>query len=234
MKLKLYIFGSMLYTVTFISTSCKKDGELKGAETRNFTQSGFTGVDASNKMDVIIKEGPTAMSISGDGRDLNELTVEQSGNILVLKYKKNRDDRQPMKVNITLPNLSLIRLSGETTIIVDGRDTTESLVVEMSGNSHADFLDTLQNFEYKLSGNSDIKIKGKARTLRGEQSGNTIFAGYDFLVNNATISASGNAKAFLNVSSTLKFDASGNVEGRYKGNPTVEKTLSGNAKLEKQ
>lgn len=220
-------------TVTACNDADHKNGSTPGKSaaapsadagpitTQSYALTGFTGVEVAGPDDVTIRQGATfAITARGRKETLDQLEIKLDGTKLVIGRKRglsfsNRDD-DDLDIAITMPALTMVRLTGSGSIdadTIDG-DAVEA-VVTGSGDVKVAKL-TGKSAEITVSGSGDIEIGG-----------GTIGAGEYSVTGSGDIDADGLAATTLEVSIT----GSGNVEANATGKADVRILGSGDAKI---
>jgi len=188
--------------------------------TVNITQDSFYKVEViaqNNIMDAILTK-------VNDGR----LTIQHKNNV----YIKSA----PISVNITMPNINNLNLSGSGTIQVQNQLVNNSLETNVSGSGKIIIpsIETM-NITSTISGSGAITIhSGSTHQLISNISGSGEIDLLNVQANtaNTTTSGSGDTKVYATQSLYAKISGSGDVY--YRGNPSIESNISGSGRLIKQ
>lgn len=220
---------ALALTVTGCSaeiTSDGKDGkrtvEAGPTTTQSFDLKGFTGVKVAGPDDVTIRQGD-AFSINAKGpqSEVDELEIKLDGDVLSIGRKRSgfsfsHHDGDAVQIEITMPKLGALRLTGSGSIdadTVDG-DAAEA-VVTGSGDLKVAKL-TARSAELTISGSGDIEIGG-----------GTIGTG-DY---NVTGSGSIDADALIADTLDVSITGSGDVDAQATGAADISILGSGDAKI---
>ena len=140
-----------------------------------------------------------------------------------------------IKIYISSPNFSKVRLSGSGDIIsqnrITGKDKIE-LAVSGSGNIKVD-LDA-PAVDAEMSGSGNINLSGMAKHFEGKLSGSGNISAMDLKTEETEIriSGSGNADVFASEKLNVKVTGSGDV--RYKGGAQqVSSNITGSGSVKK-
>jgi len=220
---------ALAMTVTACSaeiTSDGKDGkrtvEAGPTTTQSYDLKGFTGVKVTGPDDVVIRQGDAfAITAKGPKNEIDELEIKLDGDTLSIGRKRSgftfsNHDGKGLQVEITMPKLSKLPLTGSGSIdadTVDG-DTVEA-VVTGSGDLKVAKL-TGKRADLTISGSGDIEIGG-----------GTIGTGDYSVTGSGNIDADGLVADTLDVSIT----GSGDVEAQATGAADVSILGSGDATI---
>ena len=216
-------------------TACTKEKECEGTISKTYDVTGFSRIVAGSVLHVHLKKSET-FSIKAEGckRDIDDLRVRLRNNgQLEIDFDRNRTRRDPVEVDINLPNLASGVFSGAAQATIDGfAGSTNRLRVVLSGASKAELNGTTAETQVELSGASVLQISGNTTQLYGNISGASELKAFDATAAEVDIAASGGSKAFVFAQNKLTADASGGSEIRYRGNPpTKEIHNSGGGKV---
>lgn len=235
MKTILYIISFVLLTIATQSCSfnaVKGNGNIAENEINisDYSQIKFSGgatLHYEQKNDTT-----PYLRIEVDENIFPLLTIENSDNVLRIYNKENI---RPTRYNIYTNSATLksLEASGSITALIKGKLETQDLNIALSGSGDIT-IDSLvcQNLETKISGSADMAIKGgKASFIKSIISGsgkiNTIAMQADST--SCITSGSGDFKVWSDKYLKIEVSGSGNVE--YKGNPQIDKAISGSGKV---
>jgi hypothetical protein len=210
------IGGAVLYVLADdpsppASSSVEGSG-VPTTETRSVTA--FDGVELSGSNDVVIHVGETrSVRVSGDDNLVGRVTTEVlQGTLVVGTTPGSFTTQVPMRVEIGVPSLSALTLSGSGNVTIEGV-AQPSFTVTLSGSGMV-----------KASGAADdlaVTVSGSGEALLGDLVAKAV---------RAVVSGSG----LIAVTATESLDAavpgSGAIE--YGGNPSsVTKDVSGSGAI---
>lgn len=186
--------------------------------TRSFDLRNFEKLSMGSAFKITVKQGERFRVVaSGEQEDLDDLEAKVSGGTLSVKYKVSSRNRKGVSLDIEMPSLSGIDLSGAASMKASGFTRGRHLDLDVSGAARL-VLDTeVETVNFDFSGASSITLTGKANSLKGDISGASSLKAADFPVKEADVDASGASSAFVNISSKLLADASGASSIRYTG-----------------
>lgn len=187
-------------------------GSVKGSRnvtTENRDLSGFNSVDVGGVFQVdITAQKDFAVDIEADDNLIPLITTEVDGGVLKIGTQRRISPSSPVRVHIFAPNIENLEVSGAANVDLNGIDNSD-LSVDSSGASK-------------------IKIAGETTKLTVDVSGATRVDAEDLTAADAAVDASGASRVSVNVSGSLRTDASGASKIVYSGDPSsVEKKTSG-------
>lgn len=231
--IKHFIFGSLM---VLGATSCIDRLVIEGngiinSEVREV--SSFTKVKSSGSFEVFIAQGNTTeVNVEAEQTILPYIETTVSGGTLLIDIEgwNSVINHRPMKVYVTTPSLTSVKMSGSGSIETELIETGEmELFVSGSGNILTNL--SADGVDAGVSGSGQIIISGDAADTKFSISGSgNIFANNLASENcRAFVSGSGNMRVFA--VETLLADISGSGNVYYKGNPEIDFHVSGSGKV---
>jgi len=172
--------------------------------TQNKSFSDFTSVSVSSGFAFVITQS-NAFSVKTvtDDNLQNYIQISKSGNSLSVGIKLGYSiTPSTLRVEISMPSLSRLELSGGA-----------------HGNA-AGFVST-NNFAIDASGGSVVRIQGQASDLTINASGGSQLNLSDFAIRNVNVNLSGGSQAEIDPSGRIEGNLSGGSQLFYSGNPTL-------------
>ncbi len=198
---------------SFFGRGEKGSGDLQ-TETRDVDN--FKRVKLKGSFDVFITVGKKqSVTVTFDDNLLELVETEVQGKTLILDTEGNFRSKRSCKIEITVPELEYVKLSGSGDIIIEELDE--------------DF------FEYQLSGSGDISAEGRVKDLELHLSGSGDIDTRNLIADDvyAKISGSGGIKVYAKNSLDGKVSGSGDIV--YYGNPKhVNNKVSGSGSIRKR
>ena len=194
---------------------------------------GFDNVDVSNSFNVEITQGEDFnVVIRIDDNLVEHLNVVKQGSTLRIGLEQAQSYiilDATMEAEVTMPELVGLELSGNSDALVSGFDSTQSLAVDLSGNS--DLRGDIQAGDASLdvSGNSSVTLSGSAGNISIDASGSSEVDFANFPALDGEVNASGASTVTVNLSGRLDADASGSSNIYYLGNPELGNTNTSGA-----
>lgn len=229
--------------ITLVLSACNFIGgkRIEGngnVTSQNRTVTGFSGIKSSGSFDIYLSTG-ASQSVRVEAEDNLQAYIETTseGNALEIDTKEGYrlNPNKGVKIYITSPNFSSVRLSGSGDILsqnqIAGTDNLE-LAVSGSGNIKVD-LDA-PSVDAEMSGSGNINLSGQAKKFVGQISGSGDIRAMDLKTEETSIriSGSGNAEVFASEKLNVKVTGSGDV--KYKGGvQQVTSNITGSGSVKK-
>jgi hypothetical protein len=169
----------------------------------------FSAVELAGANDVTIGVGgEQRVVVTADDNLVELVTTDVRSGVLVIDSNGSFDTATPMRVEITVPALDDISLSGSGTIVVDGHEL-ERLTVALSGAGSVTAVGAVAMLDVDLSGTGEADLAL-------------------LVARDATIDLSGAGAVLVQVTGTLDVDVSGAGSVTYTGDPDqVEQSITG-------
>ncbi len=218
----------------FTGRRVRGDGNITS---RDHKITGFTGVDVSGAIDVIVTgDSVTSVRLETDNNLHEHIEVYEDHGVLHASTRNNinPDPTRGIKLYVSAPALNYFEASGACSIVSKNRITTSKPVeVGLSGASTLKLDIKAPSIRVDGSGASNINLSGETRTLDIDGSGSTEVRAFGLLSETTNIGLSGAGTAEVYASVKLNVNGSGASDVRYKGNATVTSDLSGAGSLKK-
>ena len=227
----------ILTGVMVVNSSCRMNvlkGEgAKGAS--NPTVSAFDAVDLDIpvKATIMLQEGSQpGIQLNGYNNIISHLKTKVTDNKLTIYSDLDETwdvDYDDLTVQITLPSMKSLSLSGAPDAVIHGNITGNEFKLDISGSSKVaiDNLNT-DNFSSGISGAGDIEIKGgTVKNATYEVSGAGKIKAFPLQTTETTVSISGAGKGEVTAGQKLSVSVSGAGSVKYKGHPSVTQDISG-------
>lgn len=198
---------------------------------------GFVNIDVSSALDVFVKQdSATEVKVEADSNLQQYVEVYVNDQTLYIHISENvsLDPSQNLKVYVSAPVYKHLKVSGASSIIKDGRISSDGDIdIEISGASNADLDLKAPEVKIDLTGASSIALTGETKTFSVSGSGSSGIHCYGLLAENTNVDISGACDADVYASVKLDVSASGASHVSYKGNATVTSNTSGASGVEK-
>jgi len=174
----------------------------------------FHGVELAGSNNVVIRAGETqSVVVRADENLLARVTTEvRSGTLVVANTPGSLTTKSPMSVEVTVPTLDALTLTGAGNIVVAGIET-ESLTVT-------------------LPGSGTLAASGSATRLAVTVSGSGMVQFTRLVANDVRAVVSGSGSIFVTATRSLDASVSGDGAILYTGHPpNVTKSVSGSGAI---
>lgn len=193
------------------STNVRGSG-LRIAEERQVEH--FDRVSISGGFRARIRSGePHSVVIRGDDNVLEHVRTRLREGRLEVSLQNNvrlRTD-EPIELEIALPSLRALAISGSCELDLDGVDT--------------------QRFELSVSGSATGRAAGRVEELAISVSGSARQDLFDLVAQEVDIRISGSARLDVHAERRLDVQVSGSGAIRYRGQPDVQSRISGSGSV---
>ena len=201
----------------------------------------------------VTKSDSFFINITVDDNLLEYVTVRKSGNTLRIYLQGGYTYIGTTKiVEITMPKIDKLSLSGASHGEVSGFRSSDNLEVEVSGVSSLNIDDLkagdtvfeisggsyasggieIADGRFNISGASSIDLEGYASDISIEASGASYANLADFSVSNATVKISETSVITVNASGIIDGNISGASRLTYLGNPALTIEMSGDSTVD--
>lgn len=218
--------------------SCNRcGGDSQDTETKYFSESGFTEVEAGGSFDVKIIQGDEySVAVTAGDKVLSRVDVKKKGDRLIFRMDGIRFRSCSRDVNITvvMPELRAVKSSGGSYFYSDGELSGSSLNIDASGGSQVDLDLDYGSVDIEGSGGSKVDLNGSCSDLEIDMSGGSQLNLYDLQTSSCEVDGSGGSKVEVSVRNNLSVDLSGGCQVYYKGSPSVSSKTSGGSSVEKK
>lgn len=169
----------------------------------------FRGIDVGGVYQVeITVQKDFSVTVEADDNIVPMVQTEVEGGTLKISSDGRISPKSTIRIKIGAPDINDLDVSGAANVTLAGIKNAELAV-------HS-------------SGASKIQVNGETTKLTVDVSGATKVDANDLRTENADVEATGASNVFVNVSGTLKAEATGASHVTYSGTPTsVQKSTSG-------
>ena len=154
------------------------------------------------------------LEVEGDDNVLEFVHAEVKNNVLRIENTKNYSVSEPVRFKISTPNLEALSVMGAGQIEVK----------EMNNDK----------FVISADGAPTINVSGNSKSLGIDAKGAGKIDTHNLHASRATVDSKGVSRIDLDVSDQLDVNVSGPSSVTYRGDPVVNKTISGPGKVEKR
>jgi hypothetical protein len=183
----------------------------------------FSAIEVSNAFHVEISQSSFySISVTADDNVIDYVEVSKTGNALNVGMKIGSFQSTTLHVEIEMPEIDSLVLSGATKGAIKDFSSSEPFFVELSGASSLEMADMdVGDFDVEISGASTLTAEGSGNNLLSIVSGSSNMDLTNFAVTNGELSISGASQATVNLDGTLDAVVSGVSTLYYIGEPTM-------------
>lgn len=129
------------------------------AATESRTVPSFRAIDLAGGNNVTVHVGAKqAVVVGADDNLIDLVTTDVQRGTLVLGTKGSFSTERPMTVDVTVPTLETVVLSGSGVVIVEGL-SAERFVVSVPGNGLLTISGTAERLDASLAGSGDVQLQ---------------------------------------------------------------------------
>ncbi len=234
---KVLLIIALLMALPVLLTGCATG---QPPETRQYEYAGFTNVQIGNAFQVEITPSSVYnVSVTAPPALFKYIRVEKLENTLKVgivwsgAFWNNWFINARPKVNIAMPELGILDLSGATEAVARGFSSNQDFKLMLSGASRAQVGIECYNASLSISGASKVNGQLKGHDVRLNLSGAST-AELNGNVNNLNLQASGASKADLKTFTArdVRADLSGASQAKVSPSGKLDIFLSGASRLE--
>jgi hypothetical protein len=215
----------------------------KTLETRSFDFYGFNRIEVSNTFEVNITQSDTfKVSVTLNDNLFDVLDISMRGDTLLVRMKPFTSFvNTTQQATISMPDLKALTVSGASRGVITGFQSNGFLILEASGASRME-LNDIKNADtniqvsgasrlagslvttdatFEISGASSIELNGSATSAEADVSGASRAKLASFVIQDASIVASGASSADVEVNGVLDIELSGASNLTYGGSPKL-------------
>ncbi|MBP7866588.1 MAG: DUF2807 domain-containing protein [Acidobacteria bacterium] len=193
---------------------------------KEYPLAGFSGVDVSNAMKVVVKKGERfQVTVRIRQNLLPYLEVDKRGDVLHVGMQSGHNySNLGAEVLVVMPELRSFTLSGACEGVLEGEWQVPDIQVSLSGASSLKGTVAAEDGKIEVSGASSVALNGSARSLVAEASGASRLDMRGFTVDRLRVELSGASHGEMQVVKSLDAEASGASSFDYTGDPSIERS----------
>lgn len=198
--------------------------------------SSFKSIAASGSFNVYITPGSGSnIDIEADDNLLPYIVTEVEDGELKLHVKKGYDIKptQKITVNVSMAEIKSLAASGTGGFYSKGTLKGGKVELGISGSVNIDMDLKADKLEVGVSGSTKITLKGTIPAVEYGISGSASVDALSLQSQNVEVGVSGSGDLAVFAEKKLDISVSGGAKVRYKGNPSINQSSSGSAKVTK-
>jgi len=233
--LSMYFLAIMFISFSFIS--CEKDTLCTKGEgtitTRTLVIPSFKGIDLAEAGDVIITQGATqAVVADGHSNIIDKIEKDVSGGVWAIDFGRGCYDDYELTLNITVPDLNEVLLSGAGDITIGDFTDQGDLDLNISGSGEITLnsFSGTQNLDVDISGSGEVQANSSFPSLKRidlKIGGSGKFNGFPLETDECYIIVPGSGDSYVHVNDKLDVNISGSGTVYYKGFPAITEQITG-------
>lgn len=239
MKKSTLVFTAII-TALLSLNSCSENGLcIKGSgptvsETRQIGS--FTRITLEGSADIYLRQDSVqSVVVEAQQNILNVLETKVSGNHLCVGFDKHCvKNNEPVKVYISVPDISEVKIEGSGNIYGSGAIAVDALTFIIEGSGDIE-MESLQAGELNtiISGSGDATYHGTASVQKHniDINGSGKIKAFELPVNNVDIDIDGSGECKVHALQSLKVNISGSGDVYYTGTPSISSNISGSGNI---
>jgi hypothetical protein len=223
------ILLSFLLIGTAVTAISQKTINDPNAEKRNV--SGYHAIEVGGGIDLFLSQGDEAVAVSAsETRFRDKIVTEVVDGVLKIRYEYEKGlniqingggVKKKLKAYVSYKQLDKLRASGGSDVQIEGTLKAAKLDLSVSGGSDFNGKVDVDDLKAGASGGSDVHISGSAKKVDIHASGGSDFRGFDLVVENCTVDASGGSDISITANKELNVETSGGSDVHYKGTAVI-------------
>lgn len=215
----------------FALASCnEEDPGPRQQDNRSYTVVDFDRLEIGAAVVVTVRQGNNySIQAEGDRRNLDDLQVYKSGDVLVVRFSNHKDRQYATYLTITMPVMSGVDFSGAVDAQIENFDDANRLDVSLSGASLMQLDMNVTELYFNLSGASQLRLFGEGQMLDGTISGASLLSAFDYPVLEAKLIISGASNGKVMASQEINASVSGASVLVYRGSPQLNVESTGSS-----
>lgn len=231
--MKRILFLLPAFLILFLLNGCFFCEEGSGPfQTEQRKHNEFKSIDISLNADVTIRSGKNySVSVSAEENLLERIRSRVRGKKLVIESKGCLKPNRDIQVEIVVPELEEIELSGSGNVFVPDTMHFKNLLLKVNGSGDMDVKLTAASLTSSINGSGNILLQGSANRHDIKINGSGDVDAREMPCNQSTVkvNGSGNVKAYVINQMDVHVNGSGSVY--YKGKPKLSTRINGSGKV---
>jgi hypothetical protein len=186
----------------------------------------FHAVSSSGSFKVTVKMGTKeSITLEGDQQDLDRVETLVQNGILKIRLKRDvntwKESVGNVNIYVTAKKIDGLILSGSGSINLDGKISSASADIQLSGSGKITASLDSQNVGVALSGSGSVNLSGEVGSVNISISGSGDVNAKNLISDKSTVQIAGAGNVYLNTKEELNATVLGSGSVRYKGNPKL-------------
>ena len=233
--------SQMPYMVTVLVFLWTALAHAAGPEVQVRNTGDFNKLHFDGAYTVLVEQGQTcSVKLEAEPKLLAKVTTEVKNGTLKVDTKGRgwfggcHNDREDVKVYITVKDLKAIDIDGSADITGKGRFVSDTMELSISGSGDISLELETKVLETAISGAGDVKLTGKAQSFSAAISGSGDIKAFELISEKCEVSIAGSGDCQVNASQELEISIAGSGDVSYKGNPArVSNSVTGSGEVNK-
>lgn len=233
--------GQMPYMVTILVFLWTALARAAAPETQVRNTGDFSKLHFDGAYTVIVEQGQTcSVKLEAEPKLLAKVTTEVKNGTLKVDTKGRgwfgscHNDREDIKVYITVKDLKAIDIDGSADLTGKGRFISDTMDLSISGSGDISLELEAKVTEAAIAGAGDVKLTGKTQSFSAAIAGSGDIKAFDLVSEKCEVSIAGSGDCQVNASQELEISIAGSGDVSYKGNPAkVNSSVTGSGDVKK-
>lgn len=193
----------------------------------------FEKVSLGVSANLYISQGSTqSITIKGQQNIIDNIISKVEDNTWKIRFDQPVRRSGELKIYVTLPKLSAMRVSGSGSVYGEGVfDQSSTFYTGISGSGNMKLVVQAQEVVSKVSGSGNIALDGEAETYEVQISGSGNVRAEELQATKCQVRISGSGSAEVDVADALEVRISGSGDVYYEGRPKINSRISGSGDL---
>ncbi len=205
---------------------------------REYDIEDFSEIEIKSALTVHITQGHGfKVLLDGEKRDINDVVVDKTGDVLTIKYvgskSKNNKNKSNVKIFITMPHLEEVELGSASDVRISGFEEPK-MEVDLDGAAKLNMDAVVQTLEIEMEGASQCSLSGEGDMLKAKVSGASILKASNFHAAEIELETQNASSASVYANRQLSIEAHGASNVTYAGSGNVEIEKHGGSSVEKE
>jgi len=211
-----------LFTVLILLASCL---QVAAADRQTRKITGFHGISVTSGIDLYLtQKNVEEVTVEAESEDLDKIITEVEGGVLHIYIKEKswlnlNWNSKPRKVHVSFKTLDKLDASAGSDVVTVSPIKVDNLRVDSSSGSDVKLEVNAGEMRVASSSGSDVTLKGNAGKLEVDASSGSDIDASDLSSKDCDASVSSGSDIDVNVTETLKANASSGGDISYSGNP---------------
>lgn len=196
--------------------------------TRELPIAPFEGIELPISADVFLKQGPVQeVIVEGKDNIIDEIELDVRNGIWVIEFNRCVRDIDLLRIFITVPNLTQLRIPGSGDVVSENTFVIEDLEVDIPGSGNVDLALEADDLDIEIPGSGRLTLEGTADETKYRISGSGDVHAFNLECRTADISIPGSGDVEVFVTEFLRVRISGSGDVYYRGDPALDISISG-------
>ena len=224
----------ILITASF--ASCMNCIEGEGPLTvENRSTVPYSELEVNIAGDVTIHPGEDLqIRINAQENLMKVITTRVKEKTLVIGSDRCIRSSDRIKINLTVPTLSSIKLNGSGSIVTRSFLNTDRLDLAINGSGTVAIDVYAIEVEVGINGSGETILNGSAENIEVEINGSGDYRGLGLETEDAQVTIRGSGDVYINAKNSLKAEILGSGDIIYAGNPSVDSSVKGSGSVSKK